>query len=1017
MRRSPEEIKMAKKILILVVIVISGLFMNLDVSGKELKKIKIIASSVENSDPNLKPENVIDDNMATRWSSEFSDPQWIYIDFGEPKTFNTITLNWETAYGKQYEIQISDDAADWTTIYTEMDGDGNLDVISAGNQTARYIRMYGTQRAAEWGYSLCEIKIYNDSLPPSIPTNLSAVFSDKIAFLDWNDNSETDLFGYNLYRAKNSEDPYNRVNLSPLKFSRFKDKNLTKDIIYYYLVKAIDCSGNESSPSKKISGGLSCGETENYFSIPSCAWQRYLGDIPEEALSSSPNRGVALGGFGASSFMYNISGSFGPWELKICDSRFEQFWKSLPQAAFHYYEKGKDEHRPLAKTLSTDTNLKSSWDKIKAGEAKYFALQPKGWVIYNSFTAKIKSLFYSPIIAHNYKETSYPVAVFEYELYNPTQEKIEVALMLTWPQVPYSTLPRKGYQTHLMKKGDISGVVLKAFHPENTAETQNSEWCIAAKKIKGDEVISYVLSWDKDGSGQDIWNDFSDDGMLSNESLDSSNSAIAMAVKVILNPFERRRIPFVISWDIPVVEFASGTQWWRKYTEYFGRDSDNSFDIAIEALNNYQEWEKKIGQWMNPVIENPKYPDWLKCAAFNELYYNQFGGVFYEAGLKSGHKKEFMGLHQDDHKHFVMESPIYRSANTLDVRHYSSIVFAKFWPEIEKDTLKSYADATLHYKYERPLPKGLVPHDVGDPTKWDPYFKFDVYRHDIPNLPYWKDLHSKFIQQCWRYYYLYKDKEFLGYVWPACKATYNFMKTTDTDRDFLPNNHKSDNTYDDWGLYGTSLLCGGLWVGALESMEKMAEIMDDPIFEEIKTWLKKAKPELDKQLWHKKCGYYKIDTGSKFPTAIMADGLNGQRYCEAYGLDNILPAKRMKSHLKQVYERCVKPMQDYTGDGIGDIGAINGLKEDGSLLNTLQSDEVWTGSTYFLAASMYHAGLKKEALQTAFGVYYITYKEESTAFWFNTPESWRIPTMKPRPDNPEQYQRPRAIWELVLEIE
>ena len=65
---------------------------------------------------------------------------------------------------------------------------------------------------------------------------------------------------------------------------------------------------------------------------------------------------------------------------------------------------------------------------------------------------------------------------------------------------------------------------------------------------------------------------------------------------------------------------------------------------------------------------------------------------------------------------------------------------------------------------------------------------------------------------------------------------------------------------------------------------------------------------------------------------------------------------------------------------------------------------------------MYHAGLREQALQTAWGVYYTTYENEATAFWFNTPESWRVPTMVTRPSNPEQYQRPRAVWELLFAI-
>lgn len=746
----------------------------------------------------------------------------------------------------------------------------------------------------------------------------------------------------------------------------------------------------------------------DYFKIPNCAWERFLGDIPEGAASSCPDRGVALGGFGAGSFMYSISGAFGPWALKV--GAYDKIW--LEEGAFHIYEKV-GINPPKVKTLSTNPAIKPAWDKLKIEDGKYYALHPKGWVIYNCFDTDISLGFFSPIIPNNYKETSYPVAVWQVKFANPTSQKAEVSVMLTWPQPPFNgNLPRKGYKNYLKKQGDIVGVVLKANHPENVVETQNSEWCIAAKQSKGASV-TYALSWNKDGDGSDVWSDFkSDSGVLDNRKLDTSDSAAAIAVKVSVNPGETKVVPIVISWDFPVVKFGdpkgSGTEWWRKYTEYFGRDSANSFDIAKEALNNYVNWETKIDEWMNPIIDNPKIPDWLKTTAFNELYYTQFGGTFYEAGLKSGHEHEYMGLHEEDHKFFVMECIAYLWCGSFDVRHYNSIVYAKFWPEIERDTLRCTADAIVHYD-----PLHQTPHDFGSPSK-DPFYSFDDYE---TRKSHWKDLHSKFIQQVFRYYYMHKDEEFLTYCWPAVKMTYGFMKTQDTDGDYLPNNNGSDNTYDAWGLYGTSLLCGGLWVGALEAMEKMAEIKKDPIIDEVRQWLKNAKANLDKQLWYPEKGYYKIDTAGKTSTAIMADGLNGQRYCQYLGLDDILPRQRMISHLKKVYEMCVVPMADFNGDGIGECGAINGKKEDGTSIGLDQSDEVWTGVSYFLAATMYNMGLKEEALRTAYGVYYITYENELTAYWFNTPEAWRDYGLPPRPKNPEQYQRPRAVWELLLEIE
>ncbi|MFA5338634.1 MAG: GH116 family glycosyl hydrolase [Candidatus Omnitrophota bacterium] len=745
----------------------------------------------------------------------------------------------------------------------------------------------------------------------------------------------------------------------------------------------------------------------DFFEIPDCAWKRGLGDVPSNTASSCPDRGVALGGFGAGAFMYSISGAFGPWALKC--GAYDQTW--LYEGAFHVYEKVGSGPAKV-KTLGTNPSLKPAWDKLNKGEAAYCALQPKGWVTYDCFTLDISQKFFSPIIPNNYKETSYPVAVWQFKFSNPAKEKAEASVMLTWPQPPFSgSLRRRGYKNILKNDGDITGIVLKADRPDNTPETQNSEWCVASRADKG-AVLTYALSWNKDGDGSEVWRDFKADGLLGNSRLDGSDSAAAIAVKVSLGPGESKVVPVVLSWDFPVVKFGdacvTGTEWWRKYTEYFGRDSAQSFNIAKEALANYPEWEKKVDAWMNPVIRNRKYPAWLKTAAFNELYYTQFGGTFYESGLKSGHDREYMGLHEDDHKFFVMESIGYPFCETFDVRHYCSILTLKFWPEIERDILRCFADGIMHYDSLH-----QTPHDFGAPAD-DPFFKFDNYG---TNKLHWKDLHAKFIQQVARYYYVREDREFLDYCWAAVKMTYEYMKSQDTDGDGLPNNNGSDNTYDAWGLYGTSLLCGGLWVGALEAVVKLAHVQRDPILKEALGLLDKARTNLDKQLWNEAGQYYRMDTAGKNSGAIMADGLNGQRFCETTELPDILPRERMVRYLKKVYEMCVVPLNDFNGDGVGDCGAINSRNADGSDININMAREVWPGSTYFMAATMYHLGLKEEALKAAYGCYYIVYGHEPSAYWFNTPEGWHDGGGTPRPTNPEQYQRARAVWELLLEID
>jgi len=101
----------------------------------------------------------VDDNFNSRWSSAFSDPQWLAIDLGATHTINQVVLAWESAYGKAFQIQTSSDGTTWTTIYSTATGTGGTQTLSVSG-SGRYIRMYGTQRATGYGYSLWEFQVF-----------------------------------------------------------------------------------------------------------------------------------------------------------------------------------------------------------------------------------------------------------------------------------------------------------------------------------------------------------------------------------------------------------------------------------------------------------------------------------------------------------------------------------------------------------------------------------------------------------------------------------------------------------------------------------------------------------------------------------------------------------------------------------------------------------------------------------------------------------------------------------------
>ncbi len=117
------------------------------------------ASSVDNAS---RPASLaVDGNINTRWSSAYSAPQWIQIDLGAVYDISQVVLRWETAYGSAYEIQTSNNASTWTTIYTEPVGNlaGGVHTLDITGQ-GQYIRMYGTVRGTQWGFSLWEFEVY-----------------------------------------------------------------------------------------------------------------------------------------------------------------------------------------------------------------------------------------------------------------------------------------------------------------------------------------------------------------------------------------------------------------------------------------------------------------------------------------------------------------------------------------------------------------------------------------------------------------------------------------------------------------------------------------------------------------------------------------------------------------------------------------------------------------------------------------------------------------------------------------
>lgn len=774
--------------------------------------------------------------------------------------------------------------------------------------------------------------------------------------------------------------------------------------------------------------------------IPACAWSRPFGALPKIELApekpgdfiglntlTRTRKGIPLGGIGAGNFMYNLCGTFGPWQMKT--GRYEE--RFLTQAAFHVREEVGG--AVTARTLASEDVL-PAWPRLKPGQGVYHALFPKGWCEYKGFTADVALQFFSPVIKENYRETSYPAAVFLFKLHNPGKSRAKVSVMFTFPNAPYTgpqNTPmgkpdskeskktfreRGGLSNRLVQdaRNGVTAIAMEAHDAKNAPETEGTQWCIATN-----QAATYVPAWDGDGDGAGIWKAFAAEGRLENASL-AERSAMpsgALCVTVNLEPGASATVPFALGWYFPQIEFGMGTRWWRRFTEWFpASGSDQAFHLCEEALANHERWLEAVDGWQAPILRSKAHPEWLKQAMLNELYYATFGGSFWENGCITKPKK--FGNRPGQHISFVMECQEYPFAESFDVRHHPARSNRDLWPEQERATLLLFRDFVMD------TVDGSCPHDAGS-IEGDPLFLYDGYGRGYNQGPLgikgrittpWSELSPKFIQQCYAYYHKTRDEKFLDEVWPAMVRSYRYQVTTDTDGDGLSEMKSSE-------YLENKMFNAVLWLGALEMLEAAAQTRgEDAFLQEVRAMLDKARASTEREFWNAQYGYYQYNQHND---DMMGDGMLGQRYVDVAGMEPVLNPDRMTSHYRQLFRRGVMALKDCNGDGIGDMGVANAVHPD-SLPGVGDSEythqfEVWTGVSYCAAANIYHCGkarddgaLQANAMLAAWGVYCQTWMNEETAYWFSTPEAWRI--NDPKTFRALMYQRARGLWEFAMEV-
>ncbi|GAB1539650.1 GH116 family glycosyl hydrolase [Scytonema sp. NUACC21] len=778
---------------------------------------------------------------------------------------------------------------------------------------------------------------------------------------------------------------------------------------------------------------------------------RYASNIDD-----GPWHGMPLGGFGAGCIGRSPRGDFNLWHV----DGGEHVFKNIPACQFSLFESDGASSRAYALcTEAPEDGSLSAWQWYPASReghgntGTYYALYPRSWFVYEGvFQAQITCEQFSPIWSGNYKESSYPVAVFVWTASNPTNAPIALSIMLTWqnmvgwftnalksPEVKlrddgspvYEYQPclnqSQGNFNKLVESAGVIGCLMSRVGKNERVQEGDGQWCIATQKHPKVEA-HYQTRWNPAGTGEEIWQRFSQDGSLPNNTdetpvTEGKQLGAALALRFTLQPGETFNLPVVLAWDFPVTEFAAGVTYDRRYTDFFGCNGQNAWAIASTALVEYQTWQAQIQSWQIPIVDRQDLPDWFKMALFNELYDLTSGGTLWSAASKRDPIGQFA----------VLECLDYRWYESLDVRLYGSFALLILFPELEKAVIRAFARAipksdetprVIGYYYtigaESPIAvrkvKGATPHDLGAPNEhvWE---KTNYTSYQDCNL--WKDLGCDFVLQVYRDFLLTgaSDVEFLADCWSAVVQTLDYLKTFDIDGDGIPENSGApDQTFDDWRLQGVSAYCGGLWLAALEAAIAICEVLTDYKHNNPKNnpdnvavqksiyqaWLEQSRPVYQEKLWNGQ--YYRLDSESG-SDVVMADQLCGQFYARLLGLPDIVPVDCAFSALKTVYDACFLKFHH------GQFGAANGVRPDGSPENPQATHplEVWTGINFGLAALLVQMGMKDEAFDLTQAVVRQIY---DNGLQFRTPEAiTAVGTFRA-----STYLRAMAIWGIYLVI-
>ncbi|KAI5636136.1 beta-glucosidase 2, glycosyl-hydrolase family [Phthorimaea operculella] len=496
-------------------------------------------------------------------------------------------------------------------------------------------------------------------------------------------------------------------------------------------------------------------------------------------ISAQKMYGCPIGGIGGGTIGRGFKGEF--CRFGLYPGLYE--YVTVPECQFIVNIRNANNETIFQSVLSTYDKPKKapqSWEwNLNAAECEYTGLYPRAWTTYDltKYGVKLVCRQISPVIPHNYKDSSLPCAVFVFTAENVCNEHRDVSITFTWTEVLAGP----------NKKKTLSKLDLERYSEDQTCGITLEQkimdtpctFTIAKRKQDNESIHESYCLWNAAKTSGYIWDCLKKNGKLTpdpsltpppprvpdkehkKEEKDAKDKpkkiykcdSMALSSTISLDPGGVGSTEFCLAWDMPVIKYKKEQKIRKRfYTKYFGSDGIAGASIAAYSLKNYTYWEQQLSEWQDPIFNNSNIPDWLKSALMNELYFIADGGtIWFDAhdDYPDSDPRHDFGLFG------YLEGHEYRMYNTYDVHFYASFALAQLWPNLQvviqymyRDTIEFESEKSRtslydgkHVKYKV---KNSLPHDLGDPDD-EPFSRINAYNiHDVSE---WRDLNLKFVLQ------------------------------------------------------------------------------------------------------------------------------------------------------------------------------------------------------------------------------------------------------------------------------